>query len=101
MKYISELAYANLISQTNRSIKDKKQKNKYHHSELLDNNNNIEDEAENEKTAMIEQLNSTLWQGDDRRDGTDRREIKQSRGRYLDSRETKDRRFIAEFYIKI
>lgn len=99
MNYISELAYASHIAQANKSAKDRKQKNKYQQSVLLANDfiNNV-----NESTSVqMTHLNTNNWQGEDRREGNDRRETSLNRGRYLESRLSKDRRYGDELYVKI
>jgi len=99
MNYITELAYVSHIAQTSKTARDKRQKNQYQQSELLvsDYINDLDSDA----SILIECMNTTIWQGKNRRAGNDRREIKLSRGRYLESRSTKDRRYSAELYVKI
>ena len=99
MKYISELAYASHIAQTNRTARDKKQKNKYQQSELLVND--LMDEFDEKTQNLIDDINASCWDGEDRRVGNDRRETSLNRGRYLESRAKKDRRYSAELYVKI
>ncbi len=96
MNYISELAYANHIMQTTKSAKDRKQKNKYQLSELLD-----EEFIDQGTAALITHINHNLWQGEERRCGDDRRQTELDRGRYLESRQSKDRRYSAKLDIKI
>jgi len=96
MKYINDLAYANLLAQTKHLAKDKKQKNKYRQTVLLENNQG----AENVSKKLYETLNA-LWEGDDRRTGKDRRESQQERGRYVESRLNKNRRYKAELSVKV
>jgi len=96
MKYINDLAYANLVAQTKHLAKDKKQKNKYRQTALLENNQGAEDVSK----KLYETLNA-LWEGDDRRTGDDRRESQQERGRYVESRLNKNRRYKAELSVKV
>lgn len=96
MKYINDLAYSNLIAQTKHLAKDKKQKNKYRQTVLL------EDTKDSEKVSkkLFDTLNA-LWEGAERRNGDDRRESRQERGRYVESRLNKNRRYKAELSLKI
>jgi len=96
MKYINDLAYANLIAQTKHLAKDKKQKNKYRQIALLDNNQ----DADELSKKLFDTLNS-LWEGDDRRHGDERRQSKQERGRYVESRLHKNRRYKDELSLKV
>ena len=96
MNYISELAYANHIMQTTKSAKDKRQKNKYQQSKLTENE--LVDEG---TAALITKINTQFWQGEDRRSGEDRRQEEVDRGRYLESRQKKDRRYSAKLDVKI
>jgi len=100
--YKNELAYVSHIAQTSKSVRDKRQKNQQ--SELLvsDYINDLDSDA----SILIACMNTTIWQGEkwqgkNRRAGNDRREINLSRGRYLESRSNKDRRYSAELYVKI
>mgnify|MGYP000080977284 CR=1 FL=1 len=98
MYYISELAYASHIAQVSKSTRDKRQKNKYQQSELLasDVTNDIDSEA----SILMRHASTTMWQGKNRRAGNDRREMNLNRGRYLESRSSKDRRYSTELYVK-
>ena len=96
MKYINDLAYSSLIAQTKHLAKDKKQKNKYRQTALLNNNASSDDVSED----LIENLN-TIEEEDDRRNGADRRKAQQNRGRYVESRLKKNRRYKKEFSLVI
>lgn len=97
MNYINELLFANTIAQTKQLAKDKKQKNKYRQTVLFDI-----DESEVEELPE-EQLNSLAseWEEDERRKGEDRREKQHERGRYIESRQQKNRRYKRELSLKI
>ncbi len=99
MNYISELAYASHIAQTSKSAKDKKQKNTYQQSELPAGD--FIDDLDADTSIFIEQVNSTTWQGEERRTGQDRREAFLNRGRYFESRSTQSRRYSDESHSKI
>ena len=93
MKNINDLAYSNLIVQTKHLAKDKKQKNRYHQSKLpknapIEDGQNSTDipEVELETLDIIEEENN-------RRKGSDRRKSQQNRGRYVESRLNKNRRY--------
>lgn len=96
MTYINELAYSNHIAQTKQLAKDKKQKNKYRQTVLLDNNQASDEISE----ALLDTLNTTKEE-DERRDGSDRRIDQQDRGRYVESRLKKNRRYKRELSLKI
>ncbi len=99
MNYISELAYASHIAQASKSARDKRQKNTYQQSELLADD--FINDVDEDTAILIERMNTTVWQGEERRTGNDRRETSLNRGRYLESRSTKNRRYSAELYSKI
>lgn len=96
MNYINELSYSNHIAQTKQLAKDKKQKNIYRQTTLLNDNQHsneiIEDQTENLK--IIEEES-------DRRDGSERRKTQQYRGRYVESRQKKNRRYEKELSLVI
>ena len=96
MKYINELAYGNYIAQAKQLAKDKNQKNKYRHSMLLDSDQNSDLVSE----ERLDTLNS-IKEEDDRRDGSDRRLNQEERGRYVESRLKKNRRYQRELCLKI
>lgn len=104
MNYISELAYASHIAQTSKSARDRRQKNQYQQSELLTSDD--DNDLGSEQSILVADMNATIWQGEkwqgeNRRIGNDRREVNLNRGRYLESRAIKDRRYNAELYVKI
>lgn len=94
--YLNELAYRNHITQTKRLAKDKKQNNEYHLTGLLDNDLDSDDVPE----ERLEALNS-IEEEVDRRNGHDRRKAQQNRGRYVESRLNKNRRYKKEFSLVI
>jgi len=95
MKYINDLAYANLITQAKYLTKDKKQKNKYRQTVLLDMDQDSGDEPE----ELLITLN--VNEEDERRDGADRRVGQEERGRYIESRLNKNRRYKRKLSLKI
>ena len=96
MKYINELSYANHIAQAKQLTKDKSQKNKYRQTVLLDN----EQHSDNVPEALLETLD-TIKEEDERRDGVERRITQHERGRYVESRLKKNRRYQGELSLKI
>jgi len=96
MKYINELAYGNYIAQAKQLTKDKNQKNKYRHSMLLESGQNLDLVSE----ERLDTINS-IKEEDDRRDGSDRRLNQEERGRYVESRLKKNRRYQRELFLKI
>lgn len=98
MNYISELAYARHIAQTTKSARDKRQKNKYQHSELIASD---DEQAQVASDNVVSLENNSCWEGKERREGIDRREMLINRGRYLESRAIKDRRYNAKVSVKI
>lgn len=96
MTYINELAYSSHIAQTKQLTKDKKQKNKYRQTVLL---NTVQDSDEVPE-ALLEALNAIRAE-DERRNGSDRRKTQQNRGRYMESRLKKNRRYNNELSLTI
>ncbi len=96
MKYINELSYATHIAQAKHLAKDKNQKNKYRQTMLLDSDQNSDLVSEELRDTF-----NTTNEEDDRRDGSDRRLSQQERGRYIESRLKKNRRYQAELSLKI
>lgn len=93
MKYINEFAYSNRIAQTKHLAKDKKQKNKYRQIALSSNNEIDNDQACDEVPEDLIEALHILEEEDDRRNGSDRRKVQQNRGRYVESRLKKNRRY--------
>jgi len=93
MKYINDLAYSSHIAQAKQLAKDKKQKNKYRQI-ALSNNSDIDDDQRSEDVPenILETL-PVIEEEKDRRAGSDRRKSQQSRGRYVESRLKKNRRY--------
>ncbi|GHE77187.1 hypothetical protein [Thalassotalea profundi] len=79
------LPSAHLVKSEN-TAKDRKQKPK--HFRKIENLYRDDAEPKQEKVGVT----STTWDEKDRRSGEDRRLQKKNRGRFLDSRESKDRR---------
>ena len=124
MKYINDLAYLSHIKQTEQLVKDKKQRNKYRQTELFkgsdntDENNNDENNTDSDNTNDTN-INSSNVDGNtksfkdaynsppekvkeyERREGNDRRKSNQDRGRYVESRQRKNRRHQRELRITI
>jgi len=96
MKYINDLAYANLVTQAKQLARDKNQKNKYRQLALL----NYDESADEVSKKLFETLNN-LWEGDERRNGNERRRSQQNRGRYVESRLRKNRRYQNELSLKV
>jgi len=92
MNYINDLAYASHIAQAKKLAKDKKQKNKYSQMALLatpSSEDNSGSEISPEESPVIAKEN-------DRRTGQDRRKNQEERGRYVESRLQKNRRYKKE-----
>lgn len=96
MKYINDLTYLSHIAQTKQLVKDKKQKNKYRQTVLL----NDDPISENEPEELVEAA-PIIEKESDRRAGNDRRKENQDRGRYVESRLNKNRRHKKELRIII
>ncbi|MDO6488711.1 hypothetical protein Q4503_13475 [Colwellia sp. 6_MG-2023] len=94
MNYINDLAYASHIAQAKKLAKDKRQKKKYSQMALLatpssEDNSTSESEISPEESLVIAKEN-------DRRTGQDRRKNQEERGRYVESRLQKNRRYKKE-----
>lgn len=96
MKYINDLTYLSHITQTKLVAKDKKQKNKYCQVTLINDDQGSDDVSDEilEELPLIEEEN-------ERRAGDDRRKAQQNRGRYVESRLKKDRRYQKEVFLVI
>lgn len=96
MKYINDLTYSSHIAQAKQLAKDKKQKNKYRQTTLLADEPNSEEPVEEplESAPVIEEEN-------DRRAGSDRRKAQENRGRYVESRLKKNRRYKKEYSLVV
>lgn len=95
MKYINDFAYGNYIPQPKQLAKDKKQKNKYRQTQLLESNQNTDDLPVSLSEELLDAVN-TIIEEDDRRNGNERRKGQQERGRYVESRLKKNRRYKPE-----
>jgi len=95
MKYINDLTYLSHITQTKLVAKDKKQKNKYSQIALI-NDDQCSDDVSDE---ILEGL--PLIEENERRTGDDRRKTQQNRGRYVESRLKKNRRYKKEVFLVI
>jgi len=96
MKYINDLAYSSHIAQAKHLAKDKKQKNKYRQTTLLEEEKTPDDVPENQLETL-----HTIEEENDRRKGNDRRKSQQKRGRYVESRLKKNRRYKKELSLVI
>jgi hypothetical protein len=94
MNYINDLAYASHVAQAKKLAKDKKQKNKYQQVALLKNSTS-EHDTTSDPEVLQEDLPS-IAEEDDRRTGQDRRKNQEKRGRYVESRLQKNRRYKKE-----
>ncbi len=101
MKYINDFAYSSHIAQTKQVAKDKKQRNKYRQT-ALSNNSNINDDqgSDDAHEELLEDL-PLIEEENDRRAGSDRRKNQQERGRYVESRLKKNRRYKKELFLII
>ncbi len=102
MNYINELSYSSHIAQTKQLAKDKKQKNIYRQSTLLNDEQPSDKATEDqiEELTTIEEEN-TVEEENDRRNGSERRKTQQNRGRYVESRQKKNRRYKKELSLVI
>lgn len=96
MKYINDLAYLTHIAQIKQAAKDKKQKNKYRQTVLLNNDAPSDEESD----AILDDL-PIIEKESDRRVNNDRRKTQHNRGRYIESRLNKDRRYKKEVYLVV
>ena len=105
MNFINELIYSKQVAQTKKLAKDKKQKNQYRQIALMSDHQDdeksshadINELANNETTELAVVINEE----DERRHGGDRRKAQQDRGRYIESRQQKNRRYHGELSLKI
>lgn len=82
---------------TETSKKDKRQRNKYNRQM---NSSNLDIIKGNEESAPVTELKQVFWDGPERRNINDRRQLKNKRGRWLESRDRKDRRAV-EYAISV
>ncbi len=82
---------------TETSKKDKRQRNKYSRQMNSSNLNIIKGYEESDPVAQLKQV---FWDGPERRNISDRRQLKNKRGRWLESRGRKDRRAV-EYAISV
>jgi len=82
---------------TETSKKDKRQRNKYNRQM---NSSNIDLIKSNEESEPVTELKQVFWDGPERRNINDRRQLKNKRGRWLESRDRKDRRAV-EYAISV
>lgn len=105
MNYINELIYTNQVAQTKKLAKDKKQKNKYRQIALMNEYSSADvsadDSAEVEAANELASPIKAVSEEDERRLGNDRRKEQQERGRYIESRQKKNRRYQRELFLKI
>lgn len=88
MSNIKELSYSGHVTHAKQLAKDKKNKNKFYKSTTAkaDKTTDVTDETLLEDSLAIKQEN-------DRRKGSERRKSQHERGRYVESRLTKSRRY--------
>ncbi len=84
---------------TENSKKDKRQKNKYSRQMNSSKNNKSSLKAVGQFGGLVA-LKQVLWTGPERRTSVDRRQLKNKRGRWLESRGRKDRRAV-EYAISV
>jgi len=82
---------------TETSKKDKRQRNKYNRQM---NSSNLDLIKSNEESEPVTELKQVFWDGPERRNINDRRQLKNKRGRWLESRDRKDRRAV-EYAISV
>jgi len=71
------------------SKKDKRQRNKYNRQMSSSNLQVVKSNDNEDDTSELKQV---FWNGPERRSNNDRRQLKNKRGRWLESRDRKDRR---------
>ena len=96
MKYINDLSYSSHVAQTKHIAKDKKQKNKYRQIALLE-----DDTSEEDLSAEQQEITPEINEDNERRTGEDRRKNQENRGRYVESRLEKNRRYRKELSLKV
>lgn len=127
MKYINDLTYLSHIKQTEQLVKDKKQRNKYRQTGLFKRSGKADDDITDDDITDDDIINDGYTNNAnddnidentianksshkaspdtreelDRREGYDRRQSKQDRGRYVESRQKKNRRHQKELRITI
>jgi hypothetical protein len=82
---------------TETSKKDKRQRNKYSRQMNSSNLNIVKGYEGSDPVAELKQV---FWDGPERRNINDRRQLKNKRGRWLESRDRKDRRAV-EYAISV
>jgi len=90
MDAISDILPAVLLSKIENAAKDRNQKNKYYKQTALSSIKN-EEEVQEDNVATLVAKTST-WSETDRRSTNDRRKQMAKRGRWLESRDSTDRR---------
>jgi hypothetical protein len=98
MKDINDLDYLSHIPQSNKMTKDKKHKNKYEQTALLKVK---DDKCSDEVSEHLSEELPIIEDENNRRDGSDRRKAQQERGRYIESRVKKNRRYKKDVFIVI
>jgi hypothetical protein len=92
MNYINELVYASQLAKAKKLTKDKKQKNKYRQIILLDREQSTNTDTDETSDVTLE-VETLIAPENERREGSDRRQYQQERGRYVESRLNKNRRY--------
>lgn len=92
MDIIPDLVTSVLVPKTESTGNNKKQKNKHYKKQALPKKveADAEDDVDENKATLVEK--SSNWVGKDRRSTNDRRKQVAKRGRWLESRNSKDRR---------
>ncbi|MDO7084702.1 hypothetical protein WNY51_01470 [Pseudocolwellia sp. AS88] len=92
MDVLPELLAAALVPKAESTGNNKKQKNEHYKKEALPKKADVsaEDEVDENKAKLVERRSN--WVEKDRRSTNDRRKQVAKRGRWLESRDTKDRR---------
>ena len=92
MDVLPELLAAALVPKDESTGNNKKQKNEHYKKEALPKKTDVsdEDEVDENKAKLVERRSN--WVEKDRRSTNDRRKQVAKRGRWLESRDTKDRR---------
>lgn len=92
MDVMPELLTSVLISKTESTANNSKQKNKYYKKQrFVDNTDSTDELVVDESQAKLVER-ASVWAEKDRRSTNDRRNKMAKRGRWLESRDKKDRR---------
>lgn len=92
MDVLAELLPASYLVKAENTAKDRKQKNKQYRQMKHSYN----DTTSSESSDRVDFKRASNWDDVERRSGKDRREQMECRGRWLESRDEKDRRQISK-----